>query len=69
MVDPDYNQEIALSEVLDDLEKIQKKVGLLIKKIKKFIPSENSEEDGFDDIDLYVDPQKVIEKYGFPYLI
>jgi len=68
MIDPDYDEKIALWETLEDLKEIQKKVDLLMKKIKKFILSENPKEDSFDNIDLHVDPQKVIEKYGFPYL-
>ena len=75
MVDPDYNKKIMLSEVVDDLKEIQKlkdlkdlkevqkRIGLLIEKIKKFIPSGNEDQDVFN-----TDPQKVIEKYGFPYL-
>jgi len=64
MIDPDYDEKIALWETLEDLKEIQKKVDLLMKKIKKFILSENPEEDNIDD----VDPREVIKKYGFPYL-
>ena len=60
MIDPDYDEKIALWETLEDLKEIQKKVDLLMKKIKKFILSENPEEDNIDD----VDPREVIKKYG-----
>ena len=78
VIDPEYNEKIMLSEVLDDLKEIQKlkdlkdlkevqkRIGLLIEKIKKFIPSGNPEKDNFDDLNLHLD--RVIKKYGFPYL-
>ncbi|MCD6085932.1 hypothetical protein J7J41_03005 [bacterium] len=62
----DYNQIV--TEVLEEIEEVRKRIDLLVKKIKKFIPSENLKEDSFDEVDFYLDPQKVIKKYGFPYL-
>ena len=71
MIDPDYDEKIALWETLEDLKEIQKRISLLIEKIKRFIPSESESNvvGGIDDNFGNDNPLKVIKEYGFTYFV